>query len=195
MTALVLNVLALQLGWAACVVGAARGLPWLGPVVVAVFLVVHVALRKRRIPLILFTIFGALGGYSVDCALTAAGFLDFPLSPGARNICPLWMLALWVNFLTGITGSLSFTQTRPVAAAALGFIGGPMAYFGAERLGAVSLTHPRWLSLIWIAGEWTLAVPVLAAICRRVLPPPEFGHQAKAQTAAIAPPPSSGAST
>ncbi|MDX2197950.1 MAG: DUF2878 domain-containing protein [Phycisphaerae bacterium] len=195
MTALILNILALQFGWVACVVGAARGMPWLGPVVVAIFLVVHVALRKRRIPLLLFTILGALGGYSVDCALTAAGLLDFPLSPNARNLCPLWMFALWVNFVTSITGSLAFTQTRPVAAAAIGFIGGPMAYFGAERLGAVSLTHPRWLALIWIAGEWTLAVPLLAAICRRVLPPPEFGPQTNSQTADIAPPPPTGAST
>ncbi len=45
---LMLNFVAFQLGWFACVLGAANALPWLGPVVVATVVSLHLATSTGR---------------------------------------------------------------------------------------------------------------------------------------------------
>ena len=47
---LFINFLAFQLGWFASVLGAAHGLPWAGPVVVAMVVMLHLRLVRRPLP-------------------------------------------------------------------------------------------------------------------------------------------------
>ena len=57
-----LNLALYQTGWFACVVGAARGHPWLGMAVALTLLAVHLGLvRDRRSELLLILTAGAIG--------------------------------------------------------------------------------------------------------------------------------------
>ena len=160
----------LQAGWFACALGAANGVGWVGPAVVLAALVVHVgrgpsSARGREV---VFLAAAALVGFVVDTALLRLGVL---VIPGAA-VAPAWLVALWPNFAatTGKGGLLSSVARRPLVAAALGAVGGPLAYDGGARLGALGLHASRLGALAVLALVWAAVVPALFALRSRVSP-------------------------
>lgn len=163
-----------QVGWFGCVGGAAAGLPWVGPVVVGAVVGVHLWIRDdRRAAALLLVAAGAVG-LGVDSALVAAGALDFPdatrLVPGFPGTT-LWMVALWVGFATTLPGALRSIARRPVAAAAMGAVFGPLGYRAGVAMGAATLGEPAAASLAAIALAWALALPALGLLDERLTGP------------------------
>jgi hypothetical protein len=162
----ILSFLLLQLGWVACVGGAARGWFWIGPLMVAGLLAAYFAFptffganpdqRRRDLELVL-----ALGlvGTAVDSIQSCLGLLRFE---GAWHpcLCPLWITALWLHFGTAVGTSFAGLAGRHWLATLVGAVGGPVAYGAGARLGAAQL-HPQWpwLSLMVIAGVWGVLLP------------------------------------
>ncbi len=137
----VLTFVAFYASWFACVVGAARGHTALGPVVVAVCLLVH--LRGTRQPAreaALILAVGALG-WLVDTGQAVAGVFTFPATSPLPWMCPPWLVAIWMIFASTLNGPMRWMGDRPVLAALLGAVGGPLSYCYGARLGAITL-HP-----------------------------------------------------
>ena len=94
MNAAVINVIAFQAGWFSCVLGAAQGMPWLGPVVAVPILAWHlhkasnVALELKMI--LVATLIGSL----FDQVLLSAGLLQYPSLHWPAGLLPLWMVTL-----------------------------------------------------------------------------------------------------
>jgi hypothetical protein len=156
-----------QAGWFACVLGAANGVAWVGPVVVAAWCSLHVAAaeqRRREAALVVAT---AVWGYLVDSALVLAGVFAF--TPPARLGWPSspWMIALWALFGTTLRGPLARLLERPVWAALVGAIAGPLAYGGGVRLGAAEFGPDPLTSRIAIGAAWALTLPLLGVLERR----------------------------
>ncbi len=156
-----LNFTCFQLGWFACAIGATGGRPPLGPLVVGVLLTLQLLLvsspgRQSR-----FLLVATLVGWLVDSGLAAAGVFTFPFGSGLAGLCPLWMAALWANFAGTLHLSLDWLRGRYWLASALGACGGPVAYYGGQRLGALQLSNNASLSLLVIALEWALVTPTL----------------------------------
>ena len=159
-----LSFVALQAGWFACVLGAAKGWPWLGPVFVAALLFVHLRGRQahaRRAEAAVLAL-SALMGFAIDTALLQAGTL---VLPGA-SVSPPWLVALWPNFAaaTAAGGSLRSFARRPIAAALLGAVAAPLAYDGGSRMGALTLGEPRATSWLTLAVVWLFVLPLLFAV-------------------------------
>ena len=109
----------------------------------------------------------AMFGFLLETSLTAAGghmpnrgWLPSPLGP-------LWMTALWANFAMLLDHSLRWLRGRPALAAIAGAIGGPAAYLGGERLGAVAIAGGYGVFLL--AAVWAAAMPLLAELSGRYL--------------------------
>jgi hypothetical protein len=161
---------AFYLCWFACVGGAARGVPWLGPIAVALYAGLYLrtipsgAARRRQARLL-----GAAGavGYAADSVLVLGGVLTFPPHAVLGWPSTAWMVALWVLQAAVLGGAMSWMRGRVALAAVVGAIGGPLAYFAGERMGAAALgpTHPAALAAI--AVEWALAMPLLVLLERR----------------------------
>ena len=151
----------LQVGWFACVLGPLRGVPWLGPAVVLVGLALHVARQEGRRRELVVLAGAAAVGFAVDTALLRTGAIAI----GGASVSPLWLVALWPNFAatTGRDGSLQALARRPVLAALVGAVGGPAAYAGGARLGAIALGASTAAALAAVAVAWTLFVPALFA--------------------------------
>jgi len=170
----VLNAVAYQLVWFATVFGAGRGLWWVGPLAALIFLTLHlvVVLRdddERRRDLVLVAAAVACG-LVIDGVLAGSGAIVFaPAAPALPpEGAPLWMLALWASFALTLRHSLSAVTRRPVLAALLGMIGGPLAYLGAARAsGVLSFPEPRVMTLAMLAGGWCLALGLLALLASR----------------------------
>ena len=164
------GVAAFYLCWFACVGGAARGVPWLGPMAVALYAGVYLltipsgAARTRQALLL-----GAAGavGYAADSALVLSGVLTFPPHAVLGWPSTVWMVALWVLQAAVLGGAMSWMRGRAGLAAAVGALGGPLAYLAGERMGAAALGPTRPAALAAIAVEWALAMPLLVLLERR----------------------------
>lgn len=162
-----LNYSLYQLGWLACVLGAARGLGNLGAGVALGLVALHVALsRAPRVELALAAAAGALG-LVVDSLMGASGRLVFAEAP-IPWLAPAWVVALWVQLATTLRGCLGWLAPRPGLAALLGAVGGPLAFAGGERLGAAVWGEPRAATAAALALAWAIALPLLFRIARRL---------------------------
>jgi hypothetical protein len=163
-----LSFAALQLGWFACVLGATRGVSWLGPAVVLLTLAVHVGARSAplRAREALVLALAALAGFVVDSALLRAGVLTV----AGAAVSPPWLVALWPNFAatTAPGGSLAALARRPWLGALVGAIAAPFAYEAGARLGAIGLEASRARALVVIGVAWAPVLPALFALRARM---------------------------
>ncbi|MGV8944434.1 DUF2878 domain-containing protein [Thermomonas sp.] len=161
------NVIGYQLVWFAIVISAARGQPLWGIAAAAAFITLQLrfsATRKADSRALLATF---ACGFLLDGALAATGWLHYA-SPLVSLPAPIWILALWLAFAMTLNHSMAFLQGKPVLAAALGGIGGPLAYLGAARgFDAVVFTSPAWHAIALLAIGWAIALATLAILTRR----------------------------
>ncbi|MCL4836603.1 MAG: DUF2878 family protein [Thermoanaerobaculia bacterium] len=162
-----LNFALYQIGWLACVLGAAGGLGNLGVGVALGLVALHVALsRAPRAELAIAAAAGAIG-LAVDSLMAATGRLAFA-DASLPWLAPAWVIALWVQLATTLRGCLSWLAPRPGLAALLGAVGGPLAFAGGERLGAAVWGDPRAATAAALALAWAIALPLLFRIARRL---------------------------
>jgi Protein of unknown function (DUF2878) len=166
-TLLLVNVAVFQAGWFACVLGAAQGRAW--PTLLLVALIVAGWLIASPRPWALAALIALTGaiGLCWDSALMALGLIDYAPGPLTPPMAPAWILALWLLFATTLQVSLRWLQMHLLAAAALGALAAPLAYWGAARLGALSLPHAA--PALWAqAAGWALLLPLLLRLARRL---------------------------
>ncbi len=156
-----INFAAFQVGWFACILGAARGQPLWGPAVVALVLVLHLSRTRRPGGEALLALVAAGAGLLVDTTLIALGAyvpVRWLLPPPWTT---LWLMALWVNFSTTLNVSLAWLQGKPLLAALLGAVGGPLAYWAGDQLGAITMDQPLPVSLLAVGLAWCIVTPAL----------------------------------
>lgn len=162
------NYAAYQIGWIAAVGGAALGAGAAGAGVAGALTLAHVALARARGPEVVLVAVALLTGIVVETWQIQGG--TYRLLAGARpgGLPPLWLLALWAQFATTFRFSLTSVLRRPLAAAAFGAIGGPVAFLAGERVGAVVLWAPVWPGVVRLVTAWALALLWLSWCTRRV---------------------------
>jgi hypothetical protein len=164
------NVAASQACWFACVLGAAAGRPWIGPLAVLAFAAAHVmtrptALERQREAQTMLA--AAVIGYGADSVLVLGGWLAFPPHAALGWPSSAWMVALWVGFAATLNSSMGWISGRYAAAALFGVAGGPLAYAAGVRVGAALLPGDARVALAAIAIEWGVAMPVLVWVAGR----------------------------
>jgi hypothetical protein len=164
--ALLMNALLFQVAWFGAVLGAARGLPWLGVIAVAAVVAWHLARARQPAREIGLVALALATGAVFETLLVQAGLLRFDGGALLAGTAPVWMIALWANFATTLNVSLRALRTRLLAAALLGAIGAPLAYFAGQKLGAVQFPQPG-PALAAIAAGWAVLTPVLFLAARR----------------------------
>ncbi len=167
---LAINVVAVNAGWFACVLGAANGLAWAGPIFVLANVALHVWVADDAGRELLLLILVTLIGSAIDSVLTVAGVLVFDAGMVASVVVPLWMVALWANFATTLSVALRFLRDRWWLAVLLGGFGGASAYYGGAQFGALDLGVPTTGSVLAIAVEWAVVLPIAVWIAQRLRP-------------------------
>lgn len=162
----ILNLVAFQAGWLACVLGAANGLPWLGVVATCAAVGVHLLLASDASAEFRLIAIALAIGLVFDSALLATGWVSYPSGVLANFVAPYWILALWALFATTLNVCMSWIKRSLPIAALLGAICGPMSYFAGSGLGGISLLQPV-PALVTLAVVWTIAMPVLVLAARR----------------------------
>ena len=160
------NFVAFQLGWFACVLGAANGWPWAGPVLVLGIIGLHLARARRWRPELRLILAVAALGLVVDSLLLATGWLSYPSGLWVPGLAPYWIVAMWALFATTLNLSLGWLRGRPLLALLLGAVGGPLSYLAGEKLGGIDLIEP-FPALAALAVAWAVAMPLLMLLAVR----------------------------
>jgi hypothetical protein len=164
---LLVNLVAFQAGWFACVLGAANGRYLLGPAVVAAGVTLHLGLSGDRKGQALLLAAAAVLGLLVETALSAIGATAPARDAIPSPLPPLWLFALWPNFGAALPVSLRFLRGRTALSAALGAVAGPGAYYAGARLGALSFPRGDGFGLAALAVVWAVSVPLLVRLSER----------------------------
>ena len=163
---LITNFILFQVAWFACVLGAANNLPWLGVVITLVALCWHFFHSQHPKYELLLIVAALCIGALFDQFMLAMSWVNYQAHGWDTSLVPVWILALWMAFASTLNMSLAWMQGRHLIAVLFGGSGGPLAYFGAENLGAVSLTSST--SFIALGVGWAIITPLLLALADRL---------------------------
>lgn len=118
---------------------------------------------QRRLEMRQLALLGGIG-IAVDTGLSAIGVFQFQ----GGVLMPGWLACLWLAFATTPGRSLAFLGARPWLTALAGGLVFPFNYFAGSRLGAVEFGWPLWQSLLIMALIWSLLLPALYYLQRRL---------------------------
>ena len=162
------NLISVNIGWLACILGAARGHYWLGLVVVLILFVIHItAIERLKIRKIVIVAMASTAiGFLTDTILIIVGTVEPNRWLMPAPFTTVWDLMIWANFSLTLNASLRFLQKRPLVAAFLGAICAPGTYYAGDRLGALNFSEPVFSSLLWVGALWLFAMPCLSLMAR-----------------------------
>ena len=165
-----INFLLFQLCWFGCVLGAARGLIWLGPILVLIFVPLQIFLltERHKAELMFVLICGSLGFVLESLLITARVYV-----PAGEEtlICPPWMTALWCNFGPLVSISLSWLKGKISLAFVLGALAGPLAWWGGEKLGALTVAPEFIFGYLPLSLVWAVILPTLLTLHTKLVAP------------------------
>lgn len=156
----------MQVAWFICVVGAAHQMPWIGVVATLFVVLWHFKQAQKTKPEMILMMIALLIGASFDQLMHSAQFISYQAHGWSDNFVPAWILALWAGFVTALNVSLRWMHGKWWIAIAFGAIGGPLAYMGAARLGAVELIQfPQ--SYVALSVGWAILTPTLLVLAQK----------------------------
>lgn len=179
---ILINFMLFQVSWFACVLGAAYSLPWLGVLVTLVVVFWHFFQAKHMQPEIILMLTVLVIGGLYDQALLSAGLIDYVNHGWSSAVVPVWILALWLAFASILNVSLRWMREKYMLGVIFGAVGGPLAYLGAQKLGAVTIHGIN--ALLALSIGWAVITPILLVLAKRfdgfVAPNVELSSQGKA---------------
>ena len=162
----IVNFVAFQVGWFACVLGAAHGWPWTGTAVAAAVVALHLQRAARPVEELKLVSVALAIGVLWDSLLINLDLIEFSSGTLIEGVAPQWILALWALFATTLNVSLRWLKHRRLVAVLLGVAAGPLSYWAGARLGALELIDPV-PALTALAIGWALMTPLLLALAQR----------------------------
>ena len=159
------NFIAFQLGWFACVLGAAHGLAWAGTGLALAVVAWHLSRASAPRAELMLILTAAGIGALWDSALAAVGWIRYPSGVLIEGAAPHWIVALWMLFATTLNLSLGWLKRSMPLAAVFGALGGPLAYLGGAGLGALEMVE-RHQALAALALGWAAFTPLLLQVAR-----------------------------
>ncbi len=161
-----LNFVLFQAAWFAGVIGAARGEPLLGTVVVAAVIAWHLSVSAR--PAVEARLVGAAlaVGLVFESLCVQLGQVSFASGQPDPRFAAYWMVALWGLLATSLNVTMRWLKRRWLLAAVLGAVAGPMSYWAGVRLGAARFIDAG-AALTTLAVSWALLMPAMVWLATR----------------------------
>jgi Protein of unknown function (DUF2878) len=161
-----INFLAFQIAWFACVLSAAQGQSWLGVAVAVCVVAWHLYhANDSQLELILIVI-TAIFGSLFDQTLMSLDLVRYASAAWPSYLLPVWMVMMWMIFATTLNLSMRWLRGHYWMASLLGLIGGPLAYLGGVKLGAMQFLQTNTM-LISLALGWAFCMPALLWLSTR----------------------------
>jgi hypothetical protein len=161
-----INFFFFQACWFSCVIGAASGAPMFGLLVVMPAVLAHLTLTVRARPELALIGISVLLGLVFDSLIVGSGWIRYPSGTFVTGVAPYWILGIWAIFATTLNTSMKWLKGRPLLAAAMGAVFGPLSYLAGARLGGVEFLNFE-AAILLLAVAWAIALPVLMVAANR----------------------------
>ena len=155
-----INFVLFQLGWFACILGAAHGYVAAAVLFCAAVAIFHVWQSYDRIQESMLLLKIGLLGIAADTLLLQTGSLVFESKGLLPSLSPIWMCSLWIILGCTLNESMSWLKGRFVLAAVLGAIAGPLSYLAGVKLGAAQWGDETQ-ALVLLGIIYAIAMPLL----------------------------------
>ena len=153
------NFAVFEAAWFACILGVAHGVPAWGTAAVVAAIAWHAAISARpATELVLVGLLCAIG-LVAESLVVAQGHVAYPAGQPVAWLAPYWMVALWGEFAIALNVTLRWLKRRPLLAAVLGAIFGPLSFLGGVRLGGARFIDER-TALVTLACMWAALMPL-----------------------------------
>jgi Protein of unknown function (DUF2878) len=163
---IIINFVLFQLAWFACVLGAAKQMPWLGVIFTVAIIAWHLCQAKSAKPEVILLCIALIIGAAFDQIMHSTQLLTYQAHGWSDSLVPAWILALWAGFVTALNVSLRWMRGKWAVMILFGAIGGPLAYMSAEKLGAVTLNSMP-ASYIALGLGWAILTPLLVILSQK----------------------------
>ena len=160
------NFVLFQLGWFACVISGAAQRPWVGALTATSIILVHFLRANAREEELKLVLLAVVIGALWDSILVWQEWLQYSSGILIPNTAPYWIVLMWALFATTLNVSLRWMRGRWLIAALVGSVGGPLAYYGGHRVGALQFGN-EIVALTALAIGWAIFTPVLIALAAR----------------------------
>ena len=155
------NFVFFQVGWFACVLGAAhQQVVWavLGSLAYIAFHIWRSPNSQQEFGLLAKVL---LYGIATDTLIMYLGLIDFQDAWPSPLVSPAWMWALWLLVASTLNSSLSWLRKNPILGSVLGAICGPLSYEAGIRLGAANWgSGTQIVGICLISLVWAIAIPL-----------------------------------
>ena len=164
------NIVGFQVSWWACVLGVKYGMPYIGPAIMLIFLLIHFfffSIGPHELKLVfIFALFGTL----IDSFFAFSNMLSYKgtYAPDLL-IAPLWITAMWCGFCSTVNHSLAWLKNRWVSAFLLGAIFGPLSYITGQKFGAIYFNSDLVTVNTILALVWGLSIPLIYWVNERLV--------------------------
>lgn len=165
---LLLNLSVYQALWLVSILAASKDHSLLGPILVLVWLPIHLTHSPHPRADALLVLVCSILGTLLDAGYMAAGWVQFNGFSLAWWLPPMWITALWACFALTLNHALVFLRGRLTGSILFGGIGGALAYWAGAALGAARLNEPTAYSLGGIAAVWCVICPALIVFAQRI---------------------------
>ncbi len=160
------NFVIYQIAWFAGIWSAAAQQPWIGAIAMTLAIGIHLFRAPRREPELVLVSMALAIGLVFDSLLTWRGWVHYSSGILVPDLAPYWMVLMWGLFATLLNVTFRWMQGRYIVAALLGAIGGPVAYYGGMRMGALHFEN-EGAALIALVVGWAIITPLLVALADR----------------------------
>jgi len=165
--ALLVNFIGFQVGWFACVLGAANDKELLGMIIALGAIIYHVITQGDSLKELKLVLAATVIGLFWETWVLNLDILRYPSHPEALFWAPTWLIMMWALFATTINLSMEWLKGRWILALFMGAIFGPLAFIGGEKLGAVVFLDSTQ-SIVTLSIGWGLLMPLLLWIAERI---------------------------
>ena len=165
--ALLVNFIGFQVGWFACVLGAAHDKELLGMIIALGIVIYHVVSQANLINELKLVSSAVVIGLFWETWVLNLNILEYPSHIANAFWAPAWLIMMWALFATTINLSMGWLKGRWVLSVFMGAVFGPLAFIGGEKLGAVVFLDSI-LSIVTLSIGWGLLMPLLLWIAERI---------------------------
>ena len=165
------NIIGFQICWWICVLFSTTNFSYLGPMIMLLYIGVHLLyISDNNIKEFKLIFIAGLIGTIFDSLYIVFNIFSYSSSFSFLPlIVPLWITAMWAGFATTLNHSLFWINKNYYIAFLMGFIFGPISYLTGEAFKAIQFNTTIVNGLGILAISWGIAVPVVVYINRRIV--------------------------
>lgn len=154
------NFVVFQSAWFAAILGAAHQVPLWGTACLLAAIAWHLGVVARPRTEAMLVLAAALLGAVIESGVVALGDVAYPSGQPVAWLAPYWMVALWGELAIALNVTLRWLKGRPLLAAAIGAVAGPLSFASGVRMGGARFIDQQ-PALLTLAVVWAAALPLL----------------------------------